>query len=154
MYEKLKKWFKEKFIPFIKKYWGYIVAFIGGVLLTVGFNRGGNSRARKDLELLRLELAEYGRLNKRLEDLSKSLQREIDEGRKLSDDAIEENRLLREEIERSRIDLKQLEYEMDELRREADRSGEITERLSTQSGKIGEGIDRLREFLDKYGAHD
>lgn len=158
MYAKIINWIKQIFFPKAKKtvksYGGYVVAFFVGLLAAFGLNSARNNRARKHIEQLRAELAEYANLNKQLERIANELESELDKLGDNNDDALKENKLLRSEVARARLDIRRLEGELSKSFELAGESIDITDRLSGESEKLGEGIDRLREFINKYGTAD
>ena len=156
MYAKIINWIKNQFAPkakeATKKYWGYIAAFLIGLLAAFGLNSARNSRARKHIEQLRRELEQYADLNRRLEEYTDELERKANELGEFSSAATWENSQLRDQVRRAREDIGRLELELAESLELAGRAEDVTERLSDESARIGEGINQLREFLNKYGA--
>lgn len=156
MYAKIVEWFKNKFFPktkeFFKKYWGYIVTFLVGLFSALGINAARNNRARKNISELERELEQYASLNKRLEEYTNELELKLSELGELSDAARQENKQLRDIIAESERDITSLRLELATTKELANGAEDVTERISAESAKVGEGISRLGEFLNKYGA--
>lgn len=120
----------EKIKAFFKKAWGYIAAFIGGIAAVLLIKRGGDTRARADIEQLRAKLQQYtelvrsaGRANQKLTKQLEQLTNEYNE--------------LRKRVDECEGDSVKLELLNDDIGRELER----------MEGAIGQ----LRDFIDRNG---
>ena len=155
MYAKIINWFKEKAVPktksFFQKYWGYIAAFFVGLFAALGINAARNSRARENISKLRRELEQYADLNRRLEEYADRLEQQLSELTSINESAQLEVKQLRDTISQSRDDIGEIQSSLDTAEELTRKSIDVTDRLQRESDKVGEGINSLREFLDKYG---
>ena len=120
----------EKIKAFFKKAWGYIAAFAGGVAAMLLIKRGGDTRARADIEQLRAKLQQYtelvrsaGRANQKLTKQLEQLTNEYNE--------------LRKRVDECEGDSVKLELLNDDIRREL--------------GRMEGAIAGLRGFIDRNG---
>ena len=120
----------EKIKAFFKKAWGYIAAFAGGIAAMLLVKRGGDTRARADIEQLRAKLQQYtelvrsaGRANQKLTKQLEQLTNEYNELRKRVDECEGDSvklELLNDDIGR---ELRRLEGAIAGLRGFIDRNG-------------------------------
>lgn len=120
----------EKIKAFFKKAWGYIAAFAGGIAAVLLVKRGGDTRARADIEQLRAKLQQYtelvrsaGRANQKLTKQLEQLTNEYNE--------------LRRRVDECQGDSVKLELLNDDIGREL--------------GRMEGAIAGLRGFLDRNG---
>lgn len=120
----------DKVKTFIKKVWGYVVAFIGGIATVLFFKQRGSTRARADIEQLRTKLQQYtelvqstGRANQKLTKQLEQLTNEYNE--------------LRRRVNECEGDTIKLELVNDDIGRELER----------MEAAIGE----LRQFISRNG---
>ena len=155
MYAKIINWFNDIAVPktkgFFQKYWGYLAAFLVGLLSALGINAARNSRARENISRLRRELEQYADLNRRLEEYANRLEQQLSELSGINESAQLEVLPLSHTLIQSRADIEQIESRLDAADDLARRSVDGTDRIQRESDKGGEGINSLREFLDKYG---
>lgn len=151
----------KKIWAWLKKYGGYILAFIGGIASYFFIDRRGNARTDEYIATLNARLAEYEDLVERLEYHTRELTRNISSMEATSGELRAENNKLRDILGASNRDIEQARHSLTELRTrlesaegDIDRLTEIDGELGEQSTRIDGGFQRLAEFIEKYRAPD
>lgn len=136
MCEKIKTSFKKYF----KKYWGYLVAFFGGAVSFIFFDRRRNSKLESDIEKLRDKLQEYEGL------LEQARSENQLAGKQLSDAVAELGRAReQEQIIRQRFEANAGTVE---------EIGKLNSDIAGTTESLGAGIDQLRKFIQEKSKRD
>lgn len=122
-------WTKVK--EFFKKYWGYFVAFVGGIISVLFLNRKRNARTQSDIEELRNKLSEYTEL--------------VRETRRANSE-------LATELERYNNNFRLLEDKLARSGEEANYIESVNREIGEQCKELGSSIEQLRKFIEQNGA--
>lgn len=148
----------KKIWTWLKKYGGYIAAFVGGIAAYFFIDRNGDKRADEHLISLNNRLAEYKELVERLEYNIGQLTRNLNSMEATSGELAVENNKLRDIIGASQRDVidarhayTDLADRLESAEGDIDKLGDIERGLDNQSVKLDKGFKRLEEFLQKYG---
>jgi len=147
----------QKIKEFIKKYWGYFIAFAFGVIAYLGIDTARGKRIDRNISQLKSELREYELRIEQLESLNRKL---AEQAKQLGGNNQQLGETIQElgELSRtSRDNLKQAERVIDELQGSVTELGDdtgglrnIENRLQQKSESVKQDIDRLGEFIKKY----
>ena len=122
MWKKVKEWFKKS--------WGYIAAFFGGVAAMFLLKRGGDTRARADIEQLRAKLQQYTELVQST-------------GRA--------NQKLTKQLEQLTNEYNKLRKRVDECEGDAVKLDLLNDDIGRELGRLEGAIAGLRGFIDRNG---
>lgn len=122
-------WTKVK--EFFKKYWGYFIAFVGGIISVLFLDRKRNARAQSDIEELRNKLSEYTEL--------------VRETRRANSE-------LATELERYNNNFRLLEDKLARSEEEANDIESVNREIGEQCTELGNSIEQLRKFIEQNGA--
>jgi methyl-accepting chemotaxis protein len=141
-------WNKVK--EFLKKYWGYIASFALGALAYLSFDTNRNKRIDENLSELRNKLQEYKYLNIQFAERIKELEQRIVDVQDTSERASGQSLKLRNEIIGARENAERIANQVDTVIEHAYGIDTVTDELSRESKGIEQGLDRLKEFIEKY----
>lgn len=122
-------WTKVK--EFFKKYWGYFIAFVGGIISVLFLDRKRNARAQSDIEELRNKLSEYTEL--------------VRETRRANSE-------LATELERYNNNFRLLEDKLARSEEGANDIESVNREIGEQCTELGNSIEQLRKFIEQNGA--
>lgn len=165
MWHKFKAWWQAqwtKFKAWCHKNKAWIVAvfaaFGSGIALAFSINGKRNARIAKHIAELESRLSTYEDLNQRLADLStelrarlESIEGDNDELRKQNTELMELSNYSRTNIERAREDISEAKSAIGRSEYSAEQISAIADRLQRESSAVDSGIERLAEFLVRYG---
>lgn len=148
----------KKIWNWLKKYGGYIAAFLGGIAAYFLHDYRGDQRAKSNIDSLGKRLEEYESLIDKLEYNIQQLTGNINSMEATSGELRVENDKLRDIIGASQRDIKESRHSLGELRTrlesaegDIDKLGDIERGLDNQSVKLDNGFKQLEAFLQKYG---
>ena len=165
MWHKFKAWWQiqwTKFKVWCNKNKAWIIAvftaFGSGFALAFSINGKRNARIAKHIAELESRLSTYEDLNQRLADLSTELRARLesiegnnDELRKQNAELMELSNYSRTNIERAREDISEARAAIGRSEYSAEQISAIADRLQRESSAVDSGIERLAEFLVRYG---
>jgi len=148
----------EKIKSFFKKYWGYIVTFFAGVATVFLYDRTRNKRLEDNIGQLEQRLAEYEKLNNRLEQLNTELTKQVGdfngtntELRTAISNADELARRTAENITRAKDTVGRIRESITGGVSDTKTISDITDKLQSESSELDKGFEQLEGFLEKYG---
>lgn len=147
----------QKIKEFIKKYWGYFVAFTLGTVAYLGVDTARGKRIDRNISQLKSELREYAIRIEQLESLNRKLKQQTQQ---LGDNnqqfagTIQElddlSKTSRGNLEQTERTIDELQVSIRELGGNTDGLRDIENRLQQESESVKQDIDRLGEFIKKY----
>ena len=142
----------EKIKGFLKKYGGYIVAFVLGALAYLGIDAGRNRRVDANLQQLKNQLAGYKQLNQQFADRIRELEAGLAELADTGETAYQQHQQLADGIRQAEIDVANVAERIDSAVYHADAVEQVTDELRAESEGLGNIIAQLGEFIEKHGA--
>ena len=142
----------EKIKAFLKKYGGYIVAFVLGALAYIGIDARRDRRVDANLQQLKNQLAGYKQLNQQFADRIKELEARLAQLADTSETAYQQHQQLADGIRQAGIDVAIVAERVDSAITHADAVEHVTDELRAESEGLGNIIAQLGEFLEEYGA--
>lgn len=141
----------EKFKLYFKKYWGYIVAFILGILSYIGIDYRRTKRFDEHLSELKHKLHEYQIINEQLRTSITELEQRIESITDTSEQAVDNHEQLAIDIRQARENADDIAKRVDDTIKYSYTINTVTDKLSTEFEGIDSGIQQLKEFIKKYG---
>lgn len=118
----------EKFKAWLKKSWGYIVAFVAGFASMFLLNKRRADRAQSDIEELRNKLLEYS---------------------DLVDQTGRANSELAKQLDQSTRKYNELREQLDTAAGDAGKIAEVNKSIGAECQSMGDAIEQLREFIER-----
>ena len=142
----------EKIKAFLKKYGGYIVAFVLGALAYIGIDARRDRRVDANLQQLKNQLAGYKQLNQQFADRIKELEARLAQLADTSETAYQQHQQLADGIRQAGIDVAIVAERVDSAITHADAVEHVTDELQQNQKGLETSLHSLENSLKKYGA--
>lgn len=131
----------------IKKYWGYIITFFGGIATYFFIS---SRRYKRSTARLEDRLAESKSIIERLEQNNREFEDRLNSITESNRELIEENGQLRGLVESARFEIESARESNSRVINNTEELSTIGERLQKQSTAIGNRIEQLEYLLQRF----